>query len=198
MNKKIYTNSDRVKKWRTNTKIRCLKYKGGSCIICGYNKCNRAMCFHHIDPSKKEFGIAEPCTISWFRIRNELKKCVLLCVRCHAEVHDGSINIGPYLINDMNDDSAYKKHTKNPPNKCTDCGCLISMTAKRCQKCHLVMSRKVEWPTPNFLSQLLETTSLVEIGKLYGVSDNSIRKWCISYKIDYKSISPYSHRRNIF
>jgi hypothetical protein len=51
-----------------------LEYGGGKCIICGYNRCRRAMVFHHLDPTKKDFGLsAEGLTRS----------------NCHSEVHDG-------------------------------------------------------------------------------------------------------------
>jgi 5-methylcytosine-specific restriction endonuclease McrA len=67
-----------------------LEYGGGKCIICGYNRCRRAMVFHHLDPTKKDFGLsAEGLTRSWEKTRAELDKCVLLCANCHSEVHDG-------------------------------------------------------------------------------------------------------------
>ena len=46
------------------------------------------MDFHHIDPEAKDFTIADNMT-SWERILPELAKCVLLCARCHREVHEG-------------------------------------------------------------------------------------------------------------
>lgn len=35
-----------------------IDYKGGKCQICGYNKCIRALDFHHRDPEKKDFGLS--------------------------------------------------------------------------------------------------------------------------------------------
>jgi 5-methylcytosine-specific restriction endonuclease McrA len=67
-----------------------LEYGGGKCIVCGYDRCRRAMVFHHLDPSKKDFGLSvKGLTRSWEKMRAELEKCVLLCANCHAEVHDG-------------------------------------------------------------------------------------------------------------
>ena len=64
--------------------------KGNKCIICGYNKCQRALNFHHIDPSKKEFDLSSRgLTRSWEKIKNEIEKCVLVCANCHAEIHEG-------------------------------------------------------------------------------------------------------------
>lgn len=66
------------------------EYMGGKCQICGYNKCSRALTFHHINPKEKSFGIsARGFTRSWDKIKKELDKCILLCSNCHMEVHDG-------------------------------------------------------------------------------------------------------------
>ena len=66
------------------------EYKGGKCMICGYDKCQRALSFHHLDPKKKSFGISEKgLTRSWDKIKEELDKCILICSNCHMEVHDG-------------------------------------------------------------------------------------------------------------
>ena len=65
-------------------------YKGGKCMICGYNRCQRTLVFHHLNPNKKDFGISyKGLNRSWEKIRNEIEKCVLLCANCHTEVHEG-------------------------------------------------------------------------------------------------------------
>ena len=58
--------------------------------MCGYDRCVEALEFHHLDSSRKDFGISgQGYTRSWRRIREELDKCVLLCANCHREVHAG-------------------------------------------------------------------------------------------------------------
>lgn len=85
------SSAERVMKWRRNTKEKVVKGLGGECICCGYNKCNEALDVHHLDPSTKEFAlrdiVANPK--KWDRIKEEVKKCVLLCKICHAEFHAG-------------------------------------------------------------------------------------------------------------
>lgn len=44
-------------------------------------------------------------------------------------------------------------------------------------------ARKVTRPTKEELAELIESTSWVGIGRLYGVSDNAVRKWAKSYGI---------------
>ena len=51
--------SKNVANWRKRNKERMIKCMGGKCQICGYNKCNEALEFHHLDELLKIFGIAE-------------------------------------------------------------------------------------------------------------------------------------------
>jgi 5-methylcytosine-specific restriction endonuclease McrA len=65
-----------------------IEYKGGKCQICSYNRCLEALEFHHLDSSKKDFGISDRgYTRAWEKVREELDKCVLLCANCHRELH---------------------------------------------------------------------------------------------------------------
>ena len=67
-----------------------IDHAGGKCQICGYNKSIRALTFHHLDPTKKDFGLSDRgLTRSWDKTLKEIDKCALLCANCHAEVHDG-------------------------------------------------------------------------------------------------------------
>lgn len=79
--------------WRRRTKQRALALKGGCCQVCGYSKAVSALVFHHLDPSQKDFVISNSNCKSWARVQKELEKCVLLCNRCHAEVHEGLISL---------------------------------------------------------------------------------------------------------
>lgn len=84
--------SDAVIRRRKNVKIKAVEYKGGSCEICGYNKCNEALQFHHLDPTQKDFGIsAGGFTRSWEKVKSELDKCIMVCANCHSEIHTGIV-----------------------------------------------------------------------------------------------------------
>jgi predicted HNH restriction endonuclease len=87
--------SEAVKRWRVNSKKKIVAALGGKCRVCGYDKCHQALQVHHVDPSKKEFsfGAFRASPKSWEKAVVELKKCVLLCGNCHAEVHDGILDI---------------------------------------------------------------------------------------------------------
>lgn len=86
---KTVCNSCTVNKRRVTLKRKSIEYLGGKCIVCGYDKCDRAMSFHHIDPKDKKFGITNAYMKSWANIKKELDKCCLLCSNCHMEVEAG-------------------------------------------------------------------------------------------------------------
>ena len=80
--------SGHVQKRRKNLKKLAVEYKGGKCEKCGYNKCNRALEFHHTSPNEKDFTISRYSVLSWSKIKVELDKCILICANCHRELHD--------------------------------------------------------------------------------------------------------------
>jgi hypothetical protein len=79
--------SKSVVDWRKRTKLKLVEYKGGSCEICGYNKCVGALSFHHTDPNEKDFTISAK-SYSYERLRKEVDKCILVCNNCHIEIHE--------------------------------------------------------------------------------------------------------------
>lgn len=82
------------KKYHTNNQIAKIisilaefgkEYK---CEKCGYDRNTAAITFHHTNPSEKEFAISEISkTYSEQKLREEIKKCVVLCHNCHMEEH---------------------------------------------------------------------------------------------------------------
>lgn len=66
-----------------------VEYKGGKCIECGYDKCEGALQFHHLDPKDKDFTLSliKPNTIPMEELYREVDKCMLLCANCHVQKH---------------------------------------------------------------------------------------------------------------
>lgn len=81
--------------WTLKEKQKAIDYKGGKCCVCGYNRCAAALDFHHKDPSEKNGYGTGTLKAHWSFEKNkpELDKCVLLCVRCHRELHAGVISL---------------------------------------------------------------------------------------------------------
>lgn len=75
----------------------CKKIVGESCKICGYDRCQQALELHHKNPKDKSFDISDAIyqkiKVTDRQIKNELKKCVLVCANCHRELHYGLIHL---------------------------------------------------------------------------------------------------------
>ena len=81
---------------RHNIKEKAILYKGGKCEICGYDKCKEALDFHHKDPSQKDPNIKGALTrksINLEKLKPELDKCILVCCRCHREIHANLLTV---------------------------------------------------------------------------------------------------------
>ena len=81
-----------VSKSRRKLKKKAVEYKGGKCVICGYNRCIGALEFHHFDGDDKEFNISHS-SFGWEKVKKELDKCILICANCHRELKEGIVEI---------------------------------------------------------------------------------------------------------
>ena len=61
---------------------------GGACQECGYNRCYRALQFHHIDPSTKAEWSGTTGKVSPAEVAAHPERFELLCANCHFERHD--------------------------------------------------------------------------------------------------------------
>lgn len=72
-------------------------------------------------------------------------------------------------------------------NYCEECGKIISSKNTYCKECYHIHNRKVDRPSRDELKKLVRLNSFKKIGKMFSVSDNTIRKWCNNYNIPCKS-----------
>lgn len=88
---------------------------------------------------------------------------------------------------ELNENWAYV--CKEQKHYCIDCGIEITRYGERCKECSRKHSRKVERPTPNELFDTLNDLNgnFTKAGKLYGVADNTVRKWCDAYGLSRKT-----------
>lgn len=70
---------------RHRSKLSAIKYLGGKCVRCGYDRHWAALEFHH-KSGRKDFTIGDSGK-SWETIRKELDKCELVCSCCHRIEH---------------------------------------------------------------------------------------------------------------
>lgn len=79
-----------VAKRRRTVKQKLVHEAGGACVLCGYSRWLGALQFHHVEPGSKEFHLAHRGhSRAIAKSRAEMRKCVLLCANCHAEVEGG-------------------------------------------------------------------------------------------------------------
>lgn len=65
--------AETVTKARQKRKADLVYIMGGKCSICGYDKCQQALEFHHIDKSTKKFGLSSGNCHSWEEDIQEVK-----------------------------------------------------------------------------------------------------------------------------
>ena len=166
----------------------------GKCCICGFNAFQEALEFHHIDPSKKSFALTDSnaATKSLEKQLEEARKCVLLCANCHRGVHAGYFELPLDKNIYFNEKRAEELVEENLLIKqgqkhfCERCGVEISRDAKHCSECAKLISRKVDRPSRDELKKLIREKPFTHIAKEFSVSDNAIKKWCISYNLPSK------------
>lgn len=169
--------SEKVKRWRKNTKSRIIEAMGGKCQCCGYDRCDSALALHHIDPSEKEFSLGQirGSPIAWPRIVVELKKCVLLCHNCHSEIHAGVRQL-PEIYSSFNEDYEFYRENPETLTPCPHCG---KMKPERNRYCSLSCSsssrRKVDWDSIDLID-LMKRYSISELERMLNVSNAAIYK----------------------
>lgn len=97
-----------------------------------------------------------------------------------SEINQGKTRIKEDLVYPLRDNRAQKYY-------CIDCGKEVCRGATRCSACKSKAERKVERPSREELKTLIRTTPFTQIGARYGVSDNTIRKWCDAENLPRKS-----------
>jgi hypothetical protein len=165
-----------TKKFKRDKKTNAVYQFGGKCQLCGYNKCIASLHFHHIfgdKESKPSIAIRE---LSWERAIKVLDTCILLCANCHNYVHYNNIKLNP---------KTYLKLTVKC--KCDQCGNIV-LTKNKKQRycsdlCNKIANEKITKPNILQLNYLLHETTFTQIGRMFNVSDNAVRKWAKKFKL---------------
>jgi len=112
---------------------------GAKCSKCGYDKCQSALAFHHLDPKEKKFTISSAFCRKWDTLEKEVMKCILLCANCHIEFHNDS-SIKKFILENPDIITKTEKYPmkKKPRGVCLYCRKeLIKLQNKYCSsKCY--------------------------------------------------------------
>ena len=173
-----------VKNHRRKRKKDIIYIMGDKCCICGYNKCQSALELHHLKPEEEDFTIGQTLNKDLEIILKELQKCILVCANCHREIHSGlieSLNNTSFIQSRANEILTQKnKLITHQVFYCKNCGNICSKKDSFCLKCSNLLKRQIKKPSREVLKDLIRNKSFSMIGRIYNVSDNAIRKWCIS------------------
>lgn len=176
--------SEAVKEWRKNTKQKLTICMGSKCQVCGYNKSQNALEFHHINPSEKDFSIRD-ITVSpkkWDNIKEELSKCILLCANCHREVHEGLTKL-PEKFQEFNEELLQLEENKyllkeTKVTYCPVCNKPKENYLQTCSKeCGYKKRTKIDWSSIDLIELIeVEQKSKTEIADELGCSDAMVGK----------------------
>lgn len=169
---------------------------GGRCILCGFDKFQEALEFHHVKPEEKDFNLTSSNMKNLVAQLAELRKCVLVCANCHRGIHAGYYIVPENWHSFFNEELASEllEELKKKHYYCKNCGKEITSKACYCVECSHSLQQRTDRPSREELKSLIRENSFVTIGKMFGVSDNAIRKWCVSNNLPSKKrkIDSYS------
>jgi hypothetical protein len=131
------------KRW-IDRKKKAINMLGGKCCKCGYNANYAAFDFHHLDPSKKEFDWKNLRYRSWKNIVVELKKCVLVCRNCHAELHNPEAVLN---FENLSDNNLLNVKEIEATGNCPECKVEVYGTVYCSRTCVYHSRRKVKRPS---------------------------------------------------
>lgn len=168
------------KRWRTKSKVWAVRYAGGRCQVCGYDKFLGNLVFHHVKDKLHDISRMIATHQSWEKVMEEVDKCVLLCANCHGEVHGGmtecpTINVEEReknLSELISERPTPKKYAMKP---CKECGKPICGAVSFCSKVCLAKNYlTVDWPKD--LADLVAASSMRSVARRLGVSDKAVAK----------------------
>ena len=79
---------DYCNKRRNKHKLEILNRFNNKCAHCGLVDNHVVYDLHHLNPTEKEYNLAQILDHSLNKIENELTKCILLCSNCHRKEHE--------------------------------------------------------------------------------------------------------------
>jgi hypothetical protein len=130
-----------------------------------------------VNEDTKEFGISQDFNIKWENLLKEVKKCILVCCRCHREIHENILDITN--IKQEIDLLTLKKYFVIPEKKVKKCVCCGANTLnKYCSiQCSAKSQERILWNDNELINLYVnEKINVLQLSKRYNVSYNTIKK----------------------
>ena len=169
-----------VVNFRRRVKIALVKSFGDKCQVCGNCYPQSVYDFHHLNPAEKEFGVgSQNTTRSKADTAREAKKCIMVCANCHRLIEHEDLDLGNIACA-FNEEIYYST--------------LDELTGRNKEIIESRPKPASKKPSREVLKEQIRNTPFTQLGKIYEVSDNAVRKWCKSYNLpsrttDIKNIS---------
>ena len=151
-----------IKRSNGSIKRRLKSFKEYKCEVCGlppiWNGIELTLQLDHIDGDS---------------LNNTIDNLRFICPNCHTQTD--TFSRGKKKLDNM--------------NKCLDCKCVIKPKYNRCVDCE--KKRRIDNHTRPPLDEILKNVrkfGYVKTGKIYGCSDNNVRKWLKRYGVDPKTV----------
>lgn len=182
--------------YRRRRKANLIKVCGNKCSLCGYDKLQNALEFHHLNPEEKSYGVSSQGVCHDLETDlQEVRKCILVCANCHREIHADFYSLEELKEKQIFDEKFAQTLRDEKSQKserqiyyCSSCGKEISRYSKSglCDSCVRKTKRITERPSREELKKMIREFPFTKIGEKYNVSDNAIRKWCKSENLPVK------------
>jgi hypothetical protein len=126
---------------------------------------------------------------------NRLENLQIICPNCHQQTETWGNKNGSVvkLVSTERLGRSAEMHESSslstPTNNCIDCSGNCSKRSKRCKSCEAIRKNgttRKRVSKEQLIEDLDTIKTYVGIGKKYGVSDVSIKKWCKFYELTYK------------
>lgn len=174
--------------WRKKARQCLAEAFGGKCTICGYDKTISALDYHHVDKNSKNKMLCKAMRNghAWKKIVEEARKCTIVCCRCHREIHAGVTEL-PKKYAKFNEEYVdIIKLKKKVFDACPICGKEKYNKLKYCSGECFSVSQQRFVVTKKELRDLIREKPYEEIGRMFGVSGNAVKKRCKLLKLNTK------------
>ncbi len=126
---------------------------------------------------KKEFALSQSYNVKWDTLMNEASKCILVCCRCHREIHEGMHDLSKlkYNVDFEKIKDCFKRIRKE--NVCLGCGTKTYNKYYCSIKCNAESQERIKWDDEQLINMYVKKKICVnKLCSIFNLSYNAIKK----------------------